>query len=62
MQASAAQPEPEEYTPQYTANATGESEITNLANSIKNQKVYVVESDITEAQRRSKVRVTESTW
>lgn len=53
---------PEEYQPQYTANATGESEITRLADSIHNQKVYVVESDITEAQNRSKVRVTESTW
>lgn len=62
MSAGAAQTQPEEYVPQYTQNATGESEITNLANSIKDQRVYVVESDITEAQNRSKVRVTESTW
>lgn len=62
MTAGAAQTQPEEYTPQYTANATGESEITKLADSIKSQRVYVVESDITEAQNRSKVRVTESTW
>lgn len=60
--AAAVQPTPEEYQPQYTANATGESEITRLADSIHNQRVYVVESDITEAQNRSKVRVTESTW
>lgn len=62
VSAGAVQPEPETYQPQYTANATGESEITRLADSIHNQRVYVVESDITEAQNRSKVRVTESTW
>ena len=60
--AAPVQTAPEEYQPQYTANATGESEITRLADSIHNQRVYVVESDITEAQNRSKVRVTESTW
>lgn len=62
MSASAVQTQPEEYVPAYTQNATGESEITRLADSIHNQRVYVVESDITEAQNRSKVRVTESTW
>ena len=62
VSAGAVQTQPEEYLPQYTANATGESEITRLADSIKDQRVYVVESDITEAQNRSKVRVTESTW
>lgn len=60
--ATPVQTSPEEYVPQYTQNATGESEITRLADTIKDQKVYVVESDITEAQNRSKVRVTESTW
>jgi hypothetical protein len=60
--ATPVQTAPEEYVAQYTQNATGESEITRLADSIHNQKVYVVESDITEAQNRSKVRVTESTW
>lgn len=60
--AAPVQTAPEEYVPQYTQNATGESEITRLADSIHNQKVYVVESDITEAQNRSKVRVVESTW
>lgn len=58
----AVQTAPEEYQPQMYQNPTGESEIVNLANSIKDQKVYVVESDISEAQRKSKVRVTESTW
>jgi hypothetical protein len=60
--AAPVQTAPEEYVPQYTQNATGESEITRLADTIKDQRVYVVESDITEAQNRSKVRVTESTW
>lgn len=62
MSAAAVQTQPEEYVPQYTQNATGESEITKLADSIRDQRVFVVESDITEAQNRSKVRVTESTW
>lgn len=60
--AAAVQTAPEEYVAPYTQNATGESEIVRLADSIRNQRVYVVESDITEAQNRSKVRVTESTW
>lgn len=60
--AAPVQTQPEEYVPQYTQNATGESEITRLADTIKDQKVYVVESEITEAQNRNKVRVTESTW
>ena len=60
--AAPVQTAPEEYVPQYTQNATGESELVNLANSIKDQKVVVLESDITEAQNRRKVRVAESSW
>ena len=60
--AAPVQTQPEEYVPQYTQNATGESEITRLADSIHNQKVVVLESDITEAQNRRKVRVAESSW
>ena len=60
--ATPVQTAPEEYVPQYTQNATGESEIVNLANSIRDQKVYVLESDITDAQNRRKTRVVESTW
>ena len=60
--AAPVQTAPEEYVPQYTQNATGESEITRLADSIHNQKVVVLESDITEAQNRRKVRVSESSW
>ena len=62
VSASAAQPEPEPYQPQYYANPTGESELVTLASSIRDQKVVVLESDITDAQNRRKVRVTESTW
>lgn len=60
--AAPVQTQPEEYVAPYTQNATGESEIVNLANSIKDQKVYVLESDITDAQNRQKVRVKESQW
>lgn len=60
--ATPVQTAPEEYVPQYTQNATGESEITNLANSIRDQRVYVLEADISEAQNRQKVRVRESQW
>ena len=60
--ATPVQTAPEEYIPAYTQNATGESELVNLANSIKDQKVYVVESDITEAQDKSKRVKVESTW
>lgn len=55
-----------EYTPQYTANMTGESDTVNLADAIgdrqSSQRVYVVESDITEAGRRVEVRESESTF
>ena len=60
--ATPVQTAPEEYIAPYTQNATGESELVNLANSIKDQKVYVVESDITEAQDKSKRVKVESTW
>ena len=55
-----------EYVPQYSANITGESETVNLANAVnegqKDQRVYVVESDINEAGRRVQVRESESTF
>ena len=62
VSAGAVQPEPETYQPQYYANPTGESELVNLANTIKDQRVFVVESDITEAQEKSKKVRVESTW
>ena len=55
-----------EYTPKYSTNVTGESETVNLANAVserqKDQRVYVVESDINEAGRRVEVREAESTF
>ena len=55
-----------EYVPQYSANITGESDTVNLANAVnegqKDQRVYVVESDINEAGRRVQVRESESTF
>ena len=55
-----------EYTPKYSTNITGESETVNLANAVserqKDQRVYVVESDINEAGKRVKIREAESTF
>lgn len=55
-----------EYTPNYSTNVTGESETVNLANAVnegqKDQRVYVVESDINEAGKRVEVRESESTF
>jgi chromosome segregation ATPase len=60
--ATPVQTAPEEYVAPYTQNATGESEIVNLANSIKDQKVILVESDVTAAQEKAKRVRVESTW
>lgn len=55
-----------EYVPNYSANITGESETVNLANAVndgqRDQRVYVVESDINEAGKRVQVRESESTF
>lgn len=54
------------YSPDYQASVTGESETENLANAVnegqRDQRVYVVESDIAEAGKRVEVRETESTF
>lgn len=54
------------YTPNYTANVTGASDTVNLANAVssgqKDQRVYVVESDINQVGRRVEVRESESTF
>lgn len=62
VSAGAVQPEPETYQPQYYANPTGESEVVKLADSIKNQRVILVESDVTAAQEKAKRVRVESTW
>lgn len=55
-----------EYRPKYSTNVTGESETVNLANAVnegqRDQRVYVVESDINEAGKRVQVRESESTF
>ena len=55
-----------EYTPKYSTNVTGDSETVNLANAVserqKDQRVYVVESDINEAGKRVEIREAESTF
>ena len=55
-----------EYTPKYSTNVTGESETVNLVNAVserqKDQRVYVVESDINEAGKRVEIREAESTF
>ena len=56
------------FSPQYTSNATGASDVIDLQNAVatgtkegnKDTKVYVVESEITESQNASKTRVQES--
>ena len=54
------------YTPQYSTNVTGQSDTVNLANALnegqRNQRVYVVESDINEAGKRVEIREAESTF
>ena len=54
------------YTPNYTTNVTGTSDTVNLANAVnegqRDTRVYVVESDITEAGKRVEVREEESTF
>ena len=68
ISSAAATPTPAavEYTPQYSTNVTGESETVNLANAVsekqKDQRVYVVESDINEAGKRVEIREAESTF
>ena len=55
-----------EYKPQYSTNVTGDSEAVNLANAVnegqRDQRVYIVESDINEAGKRAEVREAETTF
>lgn len=54
------------YTPKYSTNVTGESETVNLANAVsekqKDQRVYLVESDVQEMGKRVEIREAESTF
>ena len=53
-----------EYVPNYSTNITGESDTVNLANAVndgqKDQRVYLVESDIQEMGKRVQIRENES--
>lgn len=60
--AAAVQTEPEQYQPSFYANPTGESELVDLAKSIKDQRVILVESDVTEAQEKARRVRVESSW
>ena len=55
-----------EYVPNYSTNITGESETVNLANAVndgqRDQRVYLVESDINEVGKRVEVREKEITF
>ena len=59
-----ATPQTQVYQPEYVESPTGTDEIHNLRNSLYSQplKAYVVESDITNAQKRVKQRNQESTF
>lgn len=59
-----ATPQTQVYQPDYVESLTGDSEISNLRNSYMNQpiKAYVVESEITDSQRRSNTRQNESSF
>ena len=61
-------PSVQQYTPQYTQNLTGANDTADLSNAVKGAiegadiKAYVVESDVTNAQKRANKRINESTW
>ena len=62
---SASVPAPDtsyDYQPQYVSNTTGQQDTENLRNALSEQPIraYVVESDITESQNRTKKRNSES--
>jgi hypothetical protein len=55
-------PQIPEFTPEYTQNLTGASEIQNLQDSLSTQKVVLVESDVEAALNKSNSRKVETTW
>ena len=59
-----ATPQTQVYQPEYVESPTGADEIHNLRNSLYSQPIraFVVESDITNAQRRANIRNEESTF
>lgn len=59
-----ATPQTQVYQPEYVESPTGADEIHNLRNSLYSQplRAFVVESDITNAQKRANIRNEESTF
>lgn len=59
-----ATPQTEVYQPEYVESPTGADEIHNLRNTLYSQplKAYVVESEITDSQKRANTRNEESTF
>ena len=59
-----ATPQTQVYQPEYTENPTGDNEINNLRNTLYSRPIraFVVESDITESQKRANIRNEESTF
>lgn len=59
-----ATPQTQVYQPEYVESPTGVDEMHNLRNSLYSQPIraYVVESDITESQKRANIRNEESTF
>lgn len=60
----AASPALTDYNPNYQAQLTGNSEVSNLRNALEGTEIraYVVESDISTAQQRQRRRSAESTF
>ena len=59
-----ATPQTQVYQPEYVESPTGADEIQNLRNTLYSQPIraFVVESDITESQKRANIRNEESTF
>lgn len=55
-------PQVEDYTPEYTQNITGQSDIQDLQAMLNDQKVVLVESDVEAAFNKSNTRKVETTW
>lgn len=57
-------PSVENFSPDQYSNDTGESDVDKLLNAFKENQIraYVVESDITASQKRTRDRVEEATW
>lgn len=55
-------PKLEDYRPEYTQNATAQSDIDSLKNAIQSQNIYVKVTDIDKAQGANKVKVKETTF